>query len=255
MCRRRPERSDTTTPAPNPIPFVIKRPIESTWQGTAQCSKCASRGQGLFAGLTEHDLGLIHAPIDCLVFRAGQSLYSEGELANGIFSIKQGLVKLVRLTGDGRQRIVRVLRSGDLAGMEALASDRYDTGAVAMNELSVCRIPATVIRTLDNRVPKLHKTLQDRWRLALKNADDWLADLNFGSARQRVSHFILKMRSADNQDNVSLFSREDMGAMLDLKLETVSREISALTREGIIEPIDRGGRNYRILQAQKLQLV
>jgi len=44
-----------------------------------------------------------------------------------------------------------------------------------------------------------------------------------------------------------------MGAMLDLKLETVSREVSALGREGAIEPLDKQGRRYRILDLPLLQ--
>jgi Fic family protein len=45
-----------------------------------------------------------------------------------------------------------------------------------------------------------------------------------------------------------------MGAMLDLKMETVSREISALVREQVLEPLDKSGRTYRILKVQQLQL-
>ena len=44
-----------------------------------------------------------------------------------------------------------------------------------------------------------------------------------------------------------------MGAMLDLKLETVSREVSALVRDGILEPLDRLGRRYRLLDDAGLQ--
>ena len=46
-----------------------------------------------------------------------------------------------------------------------------------------------------------------------------------------------------------------MGAMLDLKLETVSREISALVRDGLIKPVDKGGRRYEILDEHKLMAV
>ena len=52
---------------------------------------------------------------------------------------------------------------------------------------------------------------------------------------------------------VSLFSREDMGAMLDLKLETVSRTLTAFVREGLIQPLDKQGRVYRILNLSALQ--
>ena len=46
--------------------------------------------------------------------------------------------------------------------------------------------------------------------------------------------------------SVTLFSREDMGAMMDLKQETVSREISALVKAGVLQPVDKQGRLYRI---------
>jgi DNA-binding transcriptional regulator YhcF (GntR family) len=40
--------------------------------------------------------------------------------------------------------------------------------------------------------------------------------------------------------------------MLDLKMETVSREINQLVREGVIEQLDRMGRAYRVRQPEKL---
>ncbi|MGI9135235.1 MAG: helix-turn-helix domain-containing protein [Rhodoferax sp.] len=44
-----------------------------------------------------------------------------------------------------------------------------------------------------------------------------------------------------------------MGAMLNLKMETVSREVSTLVRAQIIEPLDKNGRVYRVLQPELLQ--
>ena len=43
-----------------------------------------------------------------------------------------------------------------------------------------------------------------------------------------------------------------MGAMLDLKLETVSRTLSAFVRDGAIEPLDSHGRVYRVVDAEAL---
>jgi CRP-like cAMP-binding protein len=85
-----------------------------------------------------------------------------------------------------------------------------------------------------------------KWQQALKDADDWLADLNFGSARQRVAALALKMRDPDEPGITSFFARDDMGAMLDIKLETVSREISSLVRDGALKPCDKQGRRYEI---------
>ena len=234
---------------------MIPIQVESAWKGTSDCRDCGIRDMVLFADLNEEDFGLIHAPIDDLMYATGASMYSEGDKAIGVMTIRTGMVKLVRNTSDGRQRIVRVLRPGDVAGLEALATSHYDSDAMALSDVSVCRIPLDVMHTLSANSPRLHRRLMQKWQHALKSADDWLADLNFGTARQRVGRFILKMRNSQDPQRVTLFSRDDMGAMLDLKLETVSREVSAFVREGVLSPIDKQGRRYQLLQAQVLENV
>ena len=206
----------------------------------------------LFADLNEDDFSQIHSPIDDMVFAPGSSLFQEGAQALGVFTLRKGLVKLVRSTADGRQRIVRVSRPGDVLGLEALATARYDTEAVALLESSVCRIPLSVLHHLSAHSPRLHLRLMQKWQQALKDAEDWLAELNFGTARQRVAGLALKMRDPEQPQQTQFFARDDMGAMLDLKLETVSREISALVREGALKPLDRQGRRYEILDEGRL---
>jgi CRP/FNR family transcriptional regulator, anaerobic regulatory protein len=234
---------------------MIPIKTESAWRGTSDCRNCGIRDMVLFADLTEEDFGLIHAPIDDLKYRAGATLFQEGDSALGILTLRTGMIKLVRSTQDGRQRIVRVLRPGDVAGLEALAHGRFDTDAVSLSDVSVCRIPLSVIQRLGAQSPRLHQRLMQKWSQALREADDWLADLNFGSARKRVSNFVLKMRHVQDPHAVTLFSREDMGAMLDLKMETVSREISALVRERVLESMDKSGRVYRIQDLQSLKAI
>ena len=225
---------------------MIPIKTESAWRGTSDCRNCGIRDMVLFADLNEQDFQSIHAPIDDLEYRTHETIYSEGSHAQGIYTLRKGMIKLVRSTSDGRQRIVRVLRPGDIAGLEALATSRLDSEAIALTEVAVCRIPLEVIHTLGANSPRLHGRLMEKWHNALKAADDWLAELNFGSAHQRVCGLALKMRQQEDGQVTTLFSREDMGAMLDLKLETVSREISALVRQKILTSLDRQGRRYRI---------
>lgn len=225
---------------------------ESAWRGTADCRHCGIRDMVLFSDLHDEDFDLIHAPIDDLEFQAGQPLARLGETATSLYSLRSGVVKLARNTVDGRQRIVRVLRAGDVVGLEALMGPVYESDAIALSAVKACRIPLQVIQRLDRETPRMHQRLLQKWHHSLREADDWLADLNFGNARQRVAGLILKMRSAHDSAVSALFSREDMGAMLDLKLETVSRTLNAFVREGLIEPIDRQGRHFRVLDEARL---
>jgi len=118
---------------------MIPIKTESAWRGTADCKSCGIRDMVLFADLNEQDFNLIHAPIDDLVFSAGQSLYQEGDAAFGVFTLRSGLIKLVRSTPDGRQR---VLCPGEVVGLEALATSRYDSEAVALTKAALGAVVA-----------------------------------------------------------------------------------------------------------------
>ena len=230
-------------------------PVKSDipWNAPVNCCACGMRDQSIFADLDDEDFAQIRAPIVQISLKAGEVLFTEGAAALGVFTLREGLIKLVRVTHDGRQRIVRVQRPFDVVGLEALSTGRYDSTTVALTDIALCRLPLSVIHHLGTHSPHLHQRLMDKWHDALKQADDWLADLNFGSARQRVAQFILKMRDPADPALCTMFSREDMGAMLDLKLETVSREVAAFTREGVIEPLDKQGRRYRIADLPRLE--
>ena len=231
---------------------MIPIKTESAWRGTADCRACGIRDMVLFADLKEEDFKLIHAPIDDLEHPAGHALVRMGETATSLHTLRAGVVKLVRNTLDGRQRIVRVLRAGDVIGLEALMGPTYDSDAIGLTNIKVCRLPLQVIQRLNRETPRLHQRLLERWHRSLKEADDWLADLNFGTARQRVAGLILKMRSDHDASVSTLFSREDMGAMLDLKLETVSRALNAFVREGALQALDNHGRIYRVVNPDLL---
>ena len=79
----------------------------SAWRGTSDCRNCAVREMALFADLDESDFAKIHAPIDDLDYAPGAVLVQEGARAQGLFTLRSGMVKLVRTTSDGRERIVR----------------------------------------------------------------------------------------------------------------------------------------------------
>lgn len=221
-------------------------PSEPPRTHPARCDSCTIRATVLFADLQEQDFKLMHRPIEQLTLQTGHLLYQENDLATHLYTIRSGVVKLVRTTLDGRQRIVRILRQGDVVGLEAMAAKRYQSEAVALTDVQLCQIPVSLVDELRTTSGNIHRQLMLKWHGALKEADDWLADINFGTAARRVRQFILKMRHPHEPQYTTLFSREDMGAMMDLKFETVSREVSALTKAGVIVPIDKRGRSYRI---------
>ena len=207
------------------------------WTGTADCRNCAIRQSVLFARLDEPDFDAIHRQIDQYTFSPGSIVYSQDDAADAIFTIRTGLVKLTQYLPDGTQRIVRLLQSTDVIGLEALMLDRYEHAATALHTTEVCRIPSSVVRELLQRKPQLFNDLMARWHRAVSDCDRVITELSTGPARARVVRLLLWLAERKGDRQCDLFSREDLGALLGLTTETVSRTMAELMRQGwITEP-------------------
>lgn len=207
---------------------------KQAWQGVANCSQCAIRTSVLFAGLTEEDFRMLHKPIDQFELKAGDKIYGAGDAAEYMYTIRSGLVKLVQYLPDGTQRIVRLLRASDVVGLEAVLDPAYKHDAIALHQTEICRYPASAAQELSKTNPKLHHELMARWQQALDEADIWVTELSTGASKHRVSRLLLLLVKGHPSNTCSLFSREDMGAMLGITTETASRTIAEFKRQRLI---------------------
>ena len=218
--------------------------LREAWSGQADCLNCSLRATVLFSGLEEKDFERIHDPIDQFVIKPGTTLYHAGDSGDYMFTVRSGAFKLVQYLADGGQRIVRLARTTDVIGLEALLGDRYQHDAIALHPTEVCRFPARVVRTLSGENPKLHHELMARWQRALSEAVAWLTELSTGSARQRVARLLLRLVRTQESSECELFGREDLGAMLGITTETASRTIAEFKRKGLLQEL--GSNRFRV---------
>jgi CRP/FNR family transcriptional regulator len=226
--------------------------LHSAWQGEADCRNCQLRNTVLFAGLEESDFEKIHQPIDQYTLPAGTSLYRLGEKAEHMYTVRSGSLKLVQYLPDGTQRIVRLAKTTDITGLEALLEENYKHDAITLQVTEVCKLPVPIIKTLSKDNPRLHQELLMRWNHALNQAESWLTYLSTGSAKQRVARLLLHMFSADTPNGHQLYSREDIGSMLAITTETSSRIIAEFKRNGLL--IDCGSQHYKLNHAGLQQI-
>lgn len=213
------------------MPYI---PIQNAWNGEADCRTCSVRGSVLFAGLQQADFDLIHQPIDDIAVPVQGRVYRVGDPGACLYTLRSGLVKLVQYLPDGSQRIVRLLRANDVFGLEALLGQRYQHDAIALTATGLCAIPREVVAVLAREQPALHTELLRRWQQALADADLWLTELSTGTARARVARLLLRLAGPDASTPFRLLGREDIGAMLGLTPETVSRTVAELRRQGLL---------------------
>lgn len=210
-----------------------KSDIGAAWRGLANCKGCGIRESALFADLTEADFGLIHLPIDEIVMAPGSALYHVGDDPAALYTVRSGLIKLVQYLPNGGQRIVRLLRAGDTAGLEAALGEPYRHTAIAVHPVLACRIPRAVIQRLSDETVHLHQQLLRRWHRAVERADAFLVELGTGSARARVARLVLTL--VDDGGECDFFGREDVGAVLGITTETASRIVAEFKRQGLLD--------------------
>ena len=158
--------------------------------------------------------------------------------------IRSGVIKLVQYLPDGAQRIVRLVNTADVTGLESLLGKPYEHDAIVMQPTEVCCLPASTVQALSKENPDLHVELLKRWHRALSEADAWLTELSTGPARQRIARLLLRLVHDDANPECILFGREDLGAMLGITTETASRTIAEFKRQRLLTEL--GSHRYRV---------
>ena len=204
--------------------------VRQAWNGAEKCKQCRIRELVLFADLQQDDFEQLHHPIIDLELAPGEILYKEQQAPEFVFTIRSGMIKLVRYLPNGSYRIVRLLRQGDLAGIEALHNSPYLHHAIALQETSICRIPLADIDQLNKHSPHLYKQLTARWYKVQSDANIWLSELTVGNSKKRVANLLLYLAQHDPTHYFYLPGREDIGALLAITTETASRIIAEFKR-------------------------
>ena len=197
----------------------------------------------LFSELPETAFDDVLQPIDHFIFQPDTTLYEIGGNDRVIYSIRQGLVKLLHDTDGGTRRIVRLLGPRASIGLELLDGlEGYRHTAVTFNRVDACRIPLATVKELESRYPELCDRVRQHLQDHLDRADEWIIALSAGPARERVAHLLLMLGdfSTDPNGDITLLGGDDMAAIAGISVETVSRIIAEFKRGDLLYKVAEG---------------
>lgn len=185
----------------------------------------------------------------------GETLVFEGDPANHVFNITDGVAMLTRLLADGRRQVLGFLFKGDFLGLAQGAV--YGYTVQALTTVRVCSFPNAAFRRLLVSSPYLEHELLSRASDELRVAQSHITLLGRKTASERVASFLLYIAEREAEmggspDIIFLqMTRADIADYLGLTTETVSRVISALKRQRIIELLPHSA--VRILDKAQLE--
>lgn len=202
------------------------------------CGTCAVRDMSLCGALEGDDHKNIQEIVQQRDLAAGETLFYEFDPADSHFIVTSGCLKLSKLMADGRRQITGFMFRSDFLGLAF--RDRYAYSAEAAGATRVCRFPRKQFEALLGRFPALERRLLTVASNELAAAHDQMLLLGRKTALERVASFIYILAQRDAQKvqpsgRVDLpMTRTDIADYLGLTIETVSRSLTKLKRDGVI---------------------
>jgi len=208
----------------------------------------ASRGG--IAGRLERIQGAV--AMQRRIVRQGDFVYQAGKAFTHLFVVNAGMFKVVNLSRDGREQIVGLKYRGDWLGFDGIAEQCHDCDAVALDTGEVWSIPYDALLQASARDHALMGDVHRAMSREIARDRNSLISVCTLPADARVADFLgnwaaaLADRGLRTDQVILRMTRAEIGNYLGLTLETVSRAMSRLSREGLIQFVDKARRELRL---------
>jgi CRP/FNR family transcriptional regulator len=208
------------------------------------CGACQIRHRAVCARCEPQELAELDAIKYYRSFQAGQTVIWAADRMDFVASVVTGVATLTQTMEDGRTQMVGLLLPSDFVGRPG--RDRAPYNVTATTDVMMCCFRKKPFEALMARTPNIGQRLLEMTLDELDAAREWMLLLGRKTAREKIASLlsIMARRSASLAGRPSAagglsfdlpLTREAMADYLGLTLETVSRQMSALKRDGIIE--------------------
>lgn len=207
------------------------------------CVHCTIRQNSICADCNRAELEELNRIKSYRNYGPGETIAWAGEPMPLVGSVVEGVATLSITLADGRRQMVGLLLPSDFIGRPGRVRSAYDI--VAATETTLCLFRQAEFERLVHDFPQINHRLLEMTLDELDAAREWMLLLGRKTARERIASLLVIMarRDAGRHSRIAqgslrfpmYISREAMADYLGLTIETVSRQISALRREGLIE--------------------
>jgi CRP/FNR family transcriptional regulator len=189
------------------------------------------------------DLPADMADIEFAVRRlnAGETLCRAGEEFESLYVVRSGFLKTVSFDGAGNEQVLAFPMRGDAIGVDGFDRGHFTEDAIALDSCHVIVVPFARIAGLGRHVPNVEKIVYSIFNRELVHRQNMVRLLGMLNAEARVAAFLLELSErfgrlgCSKSAFVLRMTRQELGSYLGIKLETVSRALSAFAALGLVD--------------------
>ncbi len=208
-----------------------------------KCIDCPIRHQAVCSVCEPAELSVLERIKTFRKYAAGETVVWAGDELSFVATLVEGHATISKTMEDGRRQTLGLLLPSDFIGRPDRALAPFDV--TAHSSLTLCCFRRTEFSRIVQRTPRIGQRLLEMSLDELDAAREWMLLLGRKTAREKVASLIsiFARRSttshsfgqADGRMVELPMTREQMADYLGITLETVSRQVSALKREGVID--------------------
>ena len=220
------------------------------------CQSCGLVELCLPAGVDAEQLKRLDAAVrDKRTLERGGTLFRQGDPFQALYVVRSGALKTCVEDDAGGQQILGFHLPGELVGVDAVAHDRHQCSAEALERSSICELPYSQLQTVVAEVPALQRQLMRVVSRELVSEQGHLVMMGRQQAQERLAIFLRSLserygRLARDASTLTLpMSRYDIANYLGLVVETVSRLFTRMEDAGVLQ-VER--KTVRILSPERL---
>lgn len=194
----------------------------------------------LFAALSETQQQRLLASATLRRVAAGEALFAHGEAAQQFFLLRSGCVKLYRLSAQGDEKIMRLIRPPQTFAESILFMEapRYPVSGAAIDTAELLAFDReTFLGILQESFATCRAVMAQMTRRIEAHWDE-IETLALQNSRYRVVHYLLGLIGPDARGSVTVrlpTRKVVIAAHLAVTPETLSRTLRSLSEEGLIE--------------------
>lgn len=196
----------------------------------------------LFSGLPEENLAEVSQIAAFRSFAKGETLFSEGDTANGFYLLATGGVKLCKISPDGREKVLHFVHPGETFAEAAFfGNGLYPAEARGIEKGEILFFPKDGFMGLLERNPRFSLNLIVSLSLQLRRFARQIEELSFAEVPNRLAAYLCEMidrKSTTFQGKTYLdleMKKGELASRLGTVSETLSRTLRKLKEEGVIE--------------------
>lgn len=207
------------------------------------CGKCPIRHRAVCARCDADELALLESMKSYSSYTAGQTITWRGDDLTHLSSVVLGIASLSRTLEDGRTQMVGLLLPSDFIGRPGRETVDFDVTAVT--DVTLCRFEKKPFERLVEDVPHVAQRVMEMALDELNAAREWMVLLGRKTAREKIATFIdmiVRRGTVPVQGKITHelpLTREEIANFLGLTIETVSRQLSMMKKDGILTFSDR----------------